>query len=246
MKIGIIGAGNIGSSVARNLARAGHEIKIADEKGIDGIREQVADTGATPVELDDVIKDVDVIVMSIPSIAVPKIRDLLQHVGSDVTIIDTSNYYPFRDGKIEEIENGMPESVWVSEKIGRPVVKAFNAALAHTQASKGEPSGSAGRIALPVAGDDQRTKAIALQLVDDAGFDPVDAGSLAESWRQQPGTPAYCTELSRDELSNALGLADKENAPKLREKLIAQFFEGGDSLTHEDIVARNRAVTAPQ
>lgn len=245
MKIGIIGAGNIGSSVARNLAGAGHEVRVADAQGRDAIREKVADAGATAVELDDVIKDVDAVVISIPTLAIPELAGLLQGVSPDATIIDTGNYYPFRDGSVEELEAGKPESIWVSEQIGRPVIKAFNAALAHTQAARALPKGSAGRIAMPVAGDDARGKAIAIQLVDDAGFDPVDAGSLAESWRQQPGTPAYCTELNREELQNALTLANKTEAPKYREALIKEVFAKADSLTHDDIIALNRAGTAP-
>lgn len=246
MKIGIIGAGNIGSSVARNLTDAGHEVVVADAQGLDAIRDKEAETGATPVELEDVAKGVDALVVSIPTMAMPDLAGLIAGVSPDVTIIDTSNYYPFRDGSIEELQAGKPESVWVSEKIGRPVIKAFNAALAYTQAARGKPSGSADRIALPVAGDDERGKAIAMKLVDDAGFDPVDVGSLAESWRQQPGTPAYCTELTRDELQKALTLADKEKAPKQRESLIAYFFESGDGMSHDDVIAKNRAGTAPE
>jgi hypothetical protein len=246
MKIGIIGAGNIGSSVARNLTGAGHEVVVADAQGLDAIRDKVAETGATPVELEDVAKGVDALVVSIPTVAMPELADLIAGVSPEVTIIDTSNYYPFRDGSIEELQAGKPESVWVSEKIGRPVIKAFNAALAYTQAARGKPSGSADRIALPVAGDDERGKALAMKLVDDAGFDPVDAGNLAESWRQQPGTPAYCTELSRDALRKALAQADKEKASEQRESLIAYFFEHGESLSHDDVIAKNRSGTGSQ
>ncbi|MFC4594551.1 NADPH-dependent F420 reductase [Sphingobium tyrosinilyticum] len=126
------------------------------------------------------------------------------------------------------------------------MVKAFNAAPAYTQAKRGKPSGTLGRIALPVAGDDARGKTIAMQLVDDAGFDPVDAGRLADSWRQQPGTPAYCTELTRDELQKALAQADKDMAPQQRETLIKYFFESGATLSHDDVIAKNLAGTAPK
>lgn len=245
MKIGVIGAGNIGTSVAKNLTGAGHEVRVADAQGVDAIRDKVAQAGATAVGIDEVIKDIDALVVSVPSIAIPELAPQIAKVAPDVTIIDTSNYYPFRDNAIEELQNGKPESQWVSEQLGRPVVKAFNAALAYTQAERGKPKGTAGRIALPVAGDDARGKAIAMQLVDDAGFDPVDAGSLADSWRQQPGTPAYCTELTRDELQKALAQADKEKAPQQREALINYFFEAGATLSHDDVIAKNRAGTAP-
>lgn len=245
MKIGVIGAGNIGSSVARNLSAAGHEVLVADAQGVDAIRDKVKEAGATAVGLDQVVKGIDALIVSVPSIAIPELAKQLGNVSPDITVIDTSNYYPFRDGAIEELQNGKPESQWVSEQFGHPVIKAFNAALAYTQEARGKPRGTPGRIALPVAGDDARGKAIAMQLVDDAGFDPVDAGSLAESWRQQPGTPAYCTELTRDELQKALAQADKEKAPQQRETLISYFFEAGATLSHDDVIAKNRAGTAP-
>lgn len=245
MKIGIIGAGNIGAGIARNLISAGHEIKIASADGPDAIRDQFAETPVTAVELAAIIYDVDAIILAVPTIAMAELADLLKDVLPNVTIIDAANYYPFRDGNIAELDDGKPESVWVSEVIGRPVTKAFNAALAHTQVAKGLPRGSANRIALPVAGDDESQKRIAKELVEDAGFDAVDAGSLAESWRQQPGTPAYCTELHVDALKDALGLAKREKAAENRETLIQQFFAGGTDLTHEEIVQKNRTFTAP-
>jgi predicted dinucleotide-binding enzyme len=245
MKVGIIGAGNIGGGIARNLISAGHDIRIADAKGPDAIRDQFAGTGVKAVELAEIVSDVDAIIVSVPVIAMPDLAELLKDIPSNVTLIDTSNYYPFRDGQLAELDGGKPESIWVSEALGRPVTKAFNAALAQTQVAKGLPRGSPNRIALPVAGDSEHDKRVAMQLVEDAGFDAVDAGSLAESWRQQPGTPAYCTELQSDALREALGLANKDKAPENRETLIKQFFAGGDSLTHEAIVALNRSGTAP-
>jgi predicted dinucleotide-binding enzyme len=165
-------------------------------------------------------------------------------VPEATVVIDTSNYYPFRDGAIADVDGGKPESVWISEQIGRPVVKAWNAVLAVTLAEKGQPSGASGRIAVPVAGDDPEAKAVAAKLVDATGFDPVDSGGLSDSWRQQPGTPAYCTELTISELKAALQSADKARAPENREAIIQQFMEAGVDLTHDDVVARNRAGTA--
>jgi predicted dinucleotide-binding enzyme len=95
-------------------------------------------------------------------------------VPTDVAVIDTSNYYPFRDGAITEVDGGKPESVWVSEQIGRPVVKAWNAVLAVTLSEKGQPNGAPRRIAIPVAGDDSAAKATAMELVEATGFDPLD------------------------------------------------------------------------
>jgi predicted dinucleotide-binding enzyme len=132
----------------------------------------------------------------------------------------------------------------VSEQIGRPVVKAWNAVLAVTLAEKGRPSGASGRIAIPVAGDDAKAKATAMKLVEATGFDALDSGNLGDSWRQQPGTPAYCTELTANELKSALRAADRSRAPKNRDDLIKEFMASDGKLTHDEIVARNRAGTA--
>lgn len=244
MKIGILGVGNIGGTLARKLAAAGHKVKIANSKGPETLRDLAQELDAVAVSRDEAVKDVDIIILSIPFSAFPGLCDLFSDVGADVAVIDTSNYYPFRDGAIDEVDRGKPESVWVSEQIGRPVVKAWNAVLAATLAERGKPANAAGRIAVPVAGDDATAKALAMQLVDATGFDPLDAGTLAESWRQQPGTPAYCTELTRSELTSALAAADKQRAPENREALIKEFMARYGELTHDDIVARNRAGTA--
>ncbi|MEJ7926202.1 NAD(P)-binding domain-containing protein [Sphingobium sp. AN641] len=245
MKIGIIGAGNIGASLVGKLAAAGHQVKVANSKGPETLRELADATGAQAVHKQDAVKDVDAIILSIPFLSyADHLASLFADVPADVTVIDTSNYYPFRDGTLDGLDNGTPESVWVSQQIGRPVIKAWNAVLAATLAERGKPAGAAGRIALPVAGDDAKAKAVAMQLVDDTGFDALDAGSLADSWRQQPGTPAYCTELTLDELNSALAAADKKRAPENREALITQFMARYDELTHDDTIEMNRAGTA--
>ncbi|MNN39756.1 hypothetical protein D3C81_1538040 [compost metagenome] len=134
--------------------------------------------------------------------------------------------------------------MWVSEQIGHPVVKAWNAVLAATLADKGQPAGSSSRIALPVAGGDTNAETIAQGLVEDTGFIALAAGYLEDSWRQQPGTPAYCTELTLPELKLALEAADKVRAPQNRDALIAKFMTPGSQFAHEQIVATNRAMTA--
>jgi predicted dinucleotide-binding enzyme len=244
MKIGIIGAGNIGATLARKLAASGHEVKLANSRGPDTIRDLARELGATAVSREEAVQGVDVVVLSLPFAAYPGLAGLFDTVPAEVVVIDTSNYYPFRDGTIGEIVAGKPESVWVSERIGRPVIKAWNAVLSHTLAENGKPGGAGGRIAIPVAGDDAGAKETAMALVRATGFDALDAGLLAESWRQQPGTPAYCTELALDELASALAAADKHRAPANRESLIQEFMAGHGKLTHDDIVMRNRTVTA--
>lgn len=244
MKIGIIGAGNIGATLASKLAAAGHEVKLANSKGADSVRETAVKLGAVPVSKEDAVKNVNVVVLSIPFANNADLSGLFDDVPSDVVVIDTSNYYPFRDGKIPGIDGGEAESLWVSEKIGRPVVKTWNAAVAETLSSRGRPRGAPERLAIPVAGDDSASKSVAMELVELTGFDAVDSGGLADSWRQQPGTPAYCTELTADELKAALQAADRSRAPDDRDALIKEFMEQDDKLTHDAAIARNREVTA--
>jgi 8-hydroxy-5-deazaflavin:NADPH oxidoreductase len=183
VKIGIIGAGNIGGTLTRKLAAAGHAIKLAGSKGADAVREQAEAVGAEPVVAADVVKDVDVVILSIPFAALPDVAGLYAAVPVEMVVIDTSNYYPQRDGRIAAVEEGQPESPWGSEMLGRPVVKAFNTALARTLAERGRAPGAEGRIAQPVAGDDARGRALAAEVVDAAVFDAVGAGDLAASWR---------------------------------------------------------------
>lgn len=244
MKIGIIGAGYIGSTIARKLVANGHEVKLANARGPETIRELAHDIGANAISKEQAIKDVDVVVLSIPFAKYPNLADLFKDAQSELVVIDTSNYYPVRDGVINEIENGKTEGVWVSEQIGRPVIKAWNAVLAATLSERGMSEGAIGRIALPVAGDDARAKGIAMQLVSITGFDALDSGTLTDSWRHQPGTPAYCTELSLDELKAALHKADKQVAPRNRDALFKIFTTGNDMLTLDEMVSLNRSFTA--
>lgn len=132
MKIGVIGAGNIGATLVRKLAASGHEVKLANSKGPDSIRDLAHDLGAVAVSKEQAVRDVEVVVLSIPFARYPDLAGLFSDVPAEVVVIDTSNYYPFRDGTITEVDAGKPESVWVSEQIGRPIIKAWNAVLADT------------------------------------------------------------------------------------------------------------------
>lgn len=235
MKFGIIGAGPIGASISKKLINNGHDVKIADARDIEHLEGK--DIAGTPVNVEEVITNIDVLLLSLPLHIMPSIRHIVDQVGDEVIIADTSNYYPFRDNEIEEIENGMVESVWVSKQLGRPIIKAFSNQLAYTLENKGTPEGTTGRIAMAIAGDNSAQKQLIIDVVNELGFDAVDGGSLSDSWREQPGTPAYCTELTKEELLEALKKADKEKAPVLRDKVMEKFSAG---MTHEDIVRINR------
>jgi len=242
MKIGIVGAGNIGATLARKLVASGHAVKISSTKSPDDLRELANEVGATPVHAFEAVKDVDVVVASIPYGRNPELAGLFSGLPADTVIIDTSNYYPVRDGNIPEVDSGKPESVWSSEQFGRPVIKAFNAILADVISNGGKPYGAPGRLAIPVAGDNAAAKAVAMQLVDDIGFDPVDSGTLGESWRQQPGSPAYCTSLKAPELREALSETDKARSPLNLAALMGQLSAGWP--TTEVMTAWNRELSA--
>jgi predicted dinucleotide-binding enzyme len=243
MEIGIIGAGNIGTVLARKFRRAGHDVRIANSRGPDTIRELAAEIGATPVEARDAVVQSEVVVVSIPQGRIPELAGAFSEGASDnVVIIDTGNYYPgVRDERIPAIEAGLLESQWVAQQLSRPLIKAFNSILARSLAEKGREAGEPGRIALPVAGDDHDAKSIAAGLVNDAGFDCVDAGTLADSWRQQPGTAAYCTDLSTEDLRRALAAADREGAPAKRDVAVNKVIQRNFQITNDEWVALNRA-----
>lgn len=207
MRIGIIGAGAIGLALAGGLKRRGHEIGIANSRGPHTLTKFAAELAVKPVTVGEAVVAVDVVVLSIPLGRIRSLpHDLFDAVRPDVAIVDAANYYPGRDGAIDEIEQGMPESAWVAAQIGRPVVKAFNSIGALRLANSGTQA-SESRIALPVAGDCDKAKDIVRTLVGDMGFDFVDAGSLQDSWRQQPGSPVYCTDLDAGAVSAGLARA---------------------------------------
>lgn len=241
MRFGIIGAGPIGSNISRKLVKNGHDVKIADARGIERLEGKEI-TGA-PVSVEDVIKNIDVLIISIPSYALPSIRSVVDKVGEEVVVVDTSNYYPQRDSEIDEIENGMVESVWVSKQLGKPIIKAFNNLLAYTLEHGGTPEGTTGRIAIAIAGDVLSQKQIIMDVANELGFDSIDSGSLIDSWRQQPGTPAYCTELTKEELTKSLKKANKEKAPFLRDKAIEKLsVDPVGYFSNKDIVNLNREI----
>ncbi|MFE4061589.1 NADPH-dependent F420 reductase [Streptomyces sp. NPDC059096] len=243
MKISIIGAGAIGGNLARRLSEAGHDVLAADARGPEVVAADVVAAGVRPVELDQAVSDRDVIVLAIPFSVQPKLAELLTTAPAEAIVVDTSNYYPGMMGPVEAVDNGAVESVWSQERLGRPVVKAWNAALVETQRERALPAGSPGRIAIPVAADSQEQRRTVMTLVDATGFDPFDAGVLAESWRQQPGTPAYCTELGVDDLREALAAADKDARAQTRDRIMAHLMTLDSEPTREEKVAHNRAST---
>jgi predicted dinucleotide-binding enzyme len=217
MKIGIIGAGHIGGTLARRLAALGHDVSIANSRGPETLAGLARETGAQPVTVEQAARAGQVVIVTIPEKNIPRLpAGLFDGVPPDVVVVDTGNYYPQRDGRIDAIEQGTTESRWVSQQLRRPVVKAFNNIYAKHLLERGKPKGAKDRIALPVAGDDRRAKDVVIGLLDELGFDGVDAGSLDESWRQQPGTPVYATDFDAEGVRKALAEAKPERQDAFR------------------------------
>ena len=210
MKVGIIGSGNIGGTLTRRLRALGHEVLVANSRGKDSLGDLAPETGAHPATVEETTQGTDLVIVSIPLKAVP---GLPSGIFAGKTVVDTDNYYPARDGQIAELEAGTPSSRWTAQHLaGATIVKTFNNIMAQHLLEQGKPAGDTARIALPVAGDDSAAKAVVMALVDELGFDPIDAGTINESWRQQPNTPVYATDFDAQGVRQALAEADQTSA----------------------------------
>ena len=217
MKIAIIGAGNIGGNLTRRLTALGHEVSVANSRGPETLADLAAETGATALPVEQVAEGAEVVVVTVPQARVPDLpAGVLDAAADGAVVVDTGNYYPQRDGRIAEIEDGLTESGWVAQQLGAPVVKAFNNVYADHLLTRGRPADDPDRAALPVAGDDAEAKDVVIALLDELGFDGVDAGPLSESWRQQPGTAVYGTDLPAEQLRAALDEASPERTAEWR------------------------------
>ncbi|BBY50518.1 hypothetical protein MARA_39860 [Mycolicibacterium arabiense] len=212
MKIGIIGAGQIGGTLTRRLRELGHDVNVSNSRAPETLADLAQETGATAVWAKDAATDADLVIVSIPQKNVPDLADgIVDSRKPGAPVIETNNYYPQqRDGEISAIEDGQLESAWVSEQIGAPVYKVFNGIWWKHLLEKGLPSGSPNRIALPIAGEDGPGRELVFDLVDRLGFDPVDTGPISESWRQQPGTPVYGKDFDAAGARRALAEAAPE------------------------------------
>jgi len=243
MKITVIGAGAIGGNLARRLSGAGHDVLVSDARGPEAVTKEVLAAGARAVEVADSVHDRDVIVLAVPFSVQTDLAAVLADVPTEAIVVDTSNYYPFMMGPVEAVDNGQVESAWSQEQLGRPIVKAWNAALAPTQRERALPAGDPDRVAIPVAADSEEQRRTVMGLVNDTGFDPLDAGVIAESWRQQPGTPAYCTELGLDDLRTALASADRETRAATRDRIMAHWASVDAQPSRQEMVDYNRKAT---
>lgn len=219
MKIGIIGAGQIGGTLTRRLRSLGHEVRVSNSRDPQTLAELAEETGATAVWAADAAEDADVVIVSIPQKNVPDLAPgILSAAKPGAPVIETNNYYPQRDGRIDDIESGTPESVWVAKLLGTPVVKVFNGIWYKHLLENGKPKGEPGRIALPIAGAEGAGGKLVFELVEALGFDAVDSGPLEESWRQQPGSLVYGKDYGVEDTKKALAEASPERPEEFRAK----------------------------
>lgn len=205
MRIGIIGAGNIGGTLARLLAGAGHEVVVANSRGPESLAGLVGDIGpaATASTPAGAAEAGEVVIVAIPFF---RITELPAAELAGKIVVDANNYYPGRDGSVPEIESGSTGSseLLAAALPAATVVKAFNTIHFRHLAGDGVPAGTPGRRAIPIAGDDAPAKATVAALIDEIGFDAYDVGSLADGRRFDPGTPLFNVALTRDEVAAAL------------------------------------------
>jgi predicted dinucleotide-binding enzyme len=200
-RIGLIGAGNIGGTLARHFTKVGHQVAVSNSRGPETLADFVKELGenahaATP---EDAAEFGDVVVVSIPLKNYQQVPT--QRLGGK-PVIDTNNYYPQRDGHIKELDDDATTS---SELLQRHlpkahVVKAFNQIYAQHLRDNGKPAGTPGREAIPIAGDDADAKKKVAELIDEIGFDAVDAGLLSSGRLFQPGTSLYGTSPSAEKI----------------------------------------------
>lgn len=205
MRIGFIGAGNIGGTLARLAAAAGHDVVLSNSRGPDTLAEAVSEIGAraSAATAMQAAAAGELVVVTIP---LKSYRDVPVAELAGKVVIDTNNYYPGRDGQFPELDSDASTSseLLAAHLPDSHVVKAFNTIHFADLAGQGEPTGTPGRRALPIAGDDEAAKGVVAAFIDSLGFDVVDAGPLREGHRFQPGTPAYNVRLGSAELAQAL------------------------------------------
>ncbi|RKE36109.1 hypothetical protein B0G76_2263 [Paraburkholderia sp. BL23I1N1] len=206
MKIGILGAGFIGRAMATLARNGGHEVMISNSRDPRTLTSTASAIGCALGTAEEAAKFGDVVVVAVPFMNI----DALPVAALDGKIvIDTGNYYPERDGQIAALDS---RSTTTSQMLaaalpGAKVVKAFNAILAKDLETDGKPAGTPNRRALPFAGDDGQAKHVVSGFLDQLGFDPVDAGTLAESWRFERAKPVYCVALDRAGMVEGLAAA---------------------------------------
>lgn len=213
MKIGMIGSGHIGGILARKFRALNYTVYLTNARGPQSLKAMANETGVIPAAIRELVEQSDVVIVTIPQKSIPLLPAGLFKGVKDKIVLDTCNYYPdLRDGRLAGFSEFTVDSEWVEEQLGHPVIKVFNSILAESLDQKGGQG-----IGLPVAGDDVAAKKVVMQLVSELGFDPVDAGAIRDSWKQHPGSPVYCADLSAAEIAEQLAkLTDRVQLNKDR------------------------------
>lgn len=209
MKIGIVGAGHIGQAIATIAGRCGYHAMLSNARGPETISGVAAALGSEVGTVAEAVAFGDLVAIAIPLKAYPALPAKL---FDGKIVIDAGNYYPERDGRIAELDNHVitTSGLLARQLPGARVVKAFNAILAAEIVTDGRPAGTPGRRALPIAGDDGETKEIVAAFFDRVGFDTVDVGALADSWRIERARPAYCIPMDTAHLAAVLQQTTRE------------------------------------
>lgn len=209
MDIGMIGAGHIGKALTRAAVRTGHRVMIANSRGPQSLAELARDLGCEAGTAQEAAAYGPVVALATPFHAIGRLEPAW---FAGKIVLDANNYYPARDGRIAELDGLQATTSGLLQRHLGPaarVVKFFNAIMQHDIPTDARPRGAPDRRALPIAGDDPEALRIAALLVDDFGFDPVDAGPLAESWRFERAMPAYCIPFDVPGLRAALASAQR-------------------------------------
>ena len=242
MKISFIGVGSIGGTIAKKLVNAGYKVSVSNSRGKEGVSKFAEEIGAEPRNLEEISKDADILILSIPFGAIPKLpKNIFNNLPKSAIIIDTSNYYP--EIRKEDFDESKPESIYISEQIGRKIIKSFNSILSYTLQNLGKPKNEKNRIAIQVAGDDEKQKKIVMKLIEDCGFEPYDNGNLENSWTQQPNSAGYCCDYTCEELKKVKEKSKqtKESVKENRNRMMKNFETlTGGNFSHDNVIKINR------
>jgi 8-hydroxy-5-deazaflavin:NADPH oxidoreductase len=209
MQVGIVGAGFIARALAQNLLGAGHDVMLSNSRGPQSLRSAVAALKCGVGTVAEAAAFGEVVALAIPLSAWRELpaRDLERKV-----VIDIMNHYPERDGLIPELEGGLGTSELVARQLpAARIVKAFNAIMANDLLKNPRPAGAPDRKALPIAGDDAGARTQVVRLVEQVGFDVVDAGPLREGWRFERARPAYCVPMDKATLQATLEATGRDD-----------------------------------
>ncbi len=239
--IAIVGAGAVGSVLAKRLVRAGHRVSVANSRGRESLTGFAQATGAVASDLSVMASGADILIIAIPLGAVRSLpKALLEALPPLGVVVDTGNYVPPRDGAILEIDDGLTETEWTASQLGAPVVKAFNNITSDSLEHKGRPPGARRRIALPVNGDAPKAREIVMDMIEELGFTAFDAGPLRESWRQQIGQSAFSTDPDLSQLERMLKSAKRESVGPNRDNAMAMMTKMPSNFPAQELVRAAR------